>query len=64
MITATSWGYCCHQYNGSRKEKSQLRSWLKNKERTKVPEKFVNSADFPHLAAEVLLGSSAMGDTA
>lgn len=45
-------------------EKSQLRSWLKNKERTKVPEKFVNSADFPHLAAEVLLGSSAMGDTA
>jgi len=37
----------------------------KNKERTKVPEKFVNPVDsIPHMAAEVLLGSSAMGDTA
>jgi hypothetical protein len=64
MVTATSWGYCWLKYTGVWNEKSQLKSWLKNKERTKVPEKFVNSVDFPHIAAEVQLGSSAMGDTA
>jgi hypothetical protein len=46
-------------------KKSQLTELAENKERTKVPEKFVYSADLvAHLAAEVLLGSSAMGDTA
>jgi len=50
-------------FAGSKKQKGQQMSWPKEREQTKVPEKFVNSVD-SHLTAEVQHGSSAMGDTA